>query len=112
MTKSFTQPLEPYVVTTAEAMRLGGWGRTTLYRLINDGELESFLDGRIRWISTASIREHIRKKFEQSGTATRRIPHALHGATARQQEAGGREPRNGQKPCHCGLVAKARPSES
>jgi hypothetical protein len=69
MTKAFTQPLEPYVVTTDEAMRLGGWGRTRLYGLINSGELESFLDGRIRRITTASIREHIRKKLEQSGNA-------------------------------------------
>jgi len=41
--------IKPLVVGTAEAGRLGGWGKTKVFELIAAGELESFLDGRGAW---------------------------------------------------------------
>ena len=55
MPKSFKETIEPYVVGTAEAQRLGGWGKTKLFELIAAGELDSYLDGRVRRITLASI---------------------------------------------------------
>jgi hypothetical protein len=66
MAKPFTEILEPIVVSTAEAGRLGHWGKTKVFQLCASGELESFLDGNKRRITTASIRELIRKKLEAS----------------------------------------------
>ena len=73
MTK-LTETIEPYVVSTTEARRLGGWGKTKLFDLIAKGELESFLDGSRRRVTTASIHAFIQKKL-QGKTATRDVSH-------------------------------------
>jgi hypothetical protein len=62
---------DPYVVGTAEAGRLGGHGKTKTHELINSGEYESYLDGRIRLITTRSIRARIRRKLEESRGTTK-----------------------------------------
>ena len=62
---------DPYVVGTAEAGRLGGHGKTKTHELIKSGEYESYLDGRIRLITTRSIRERIRRKLEESRGTTK-----------------------------------------
>ena len=58
--------IEPLAVRTGDAMRLAGHGKTKLFRLIKSGEYESYLDGRIRLITTASIRARIQRKLEES----------------------------------------------
>ena len=58
--------IEPLVVRSGAAMRMGGHGKTKLFELIKAGEYESFLDGRIRLITTASIRARIQRKLEES----------------------------------------------
>jgi len=53
----------PLVVGTAEAGRLGGWGKTKVFKLIAAGELDSFLDGRVRRITVESIEARIQRKL-------------------------------------------------
>ena len=79
MTK-LTEATEPYVVGTTEARRLGGWGKTKLFQLIANGQLESFLDGSKRRITTASIHAFIHKKL-QGETATRDVSQLTRAST-------------------------------
>jgi hypothetical protein len=57
------EPLvEPLVVRPRDARRmLGGCGNERLWALINSGQLKSFLDGRARRISVASIKEYVER---------------------------------------------------
>lgn len=58
--------VRPLVVGTAEAGRLGGWGKTKLFELIAAGELDSFLDGRVRRITVESIEARIERKLQEA----------------------------------------------
>ena len=60
--RSRAADLEPLVVTPREACRLLSIGNTRLYELIGAGELESYLDGRARRVTMASIRARIDAK--------------------------------------------------
>jgi hypothetical protein len=62
--------VRPLVVGTAEAGRLGGWGKTKVFALIAAGELDSFLDGRIRKITLASIEARIHRKLQEAKVAS------------------------------------------
>jgi hypothetical protein len=53
----------PLVVKPKAACRMLGCGNTRLYELLNARELDSFLDGRTRKITTASIRLYIEKRL-------------------------------------------------
>jgi hypothetical protein len=56
--------IEPIVVRPRIACRmLGGIGAEHLWHLINSGELESYLDGRARRITVASIKAHIARQL-------------------------------------------------
>jgi hypothetical protein len=55
--------LEPLVVRPRAAWRLLGCGNAYGYRLIAAGELESYLDGRARKITMASIRRRIERQI-------------------------------------------------
>jgi excisionase family DNA binding protein len=52
----------PLVVKPRKACMLLDCGLTHVYKLIADGDLESFLDGRSRKITVESIRKHIRRR--------------------------------------------------
>ena len=58
--------MRPLVVGTAEAGRLGGWGKTKIFELIAAGELDSYLDGRVRRITMASIEARIQRKLQEA----------------------------------------------
>jgi hypothetical protein len=58
------------VVGTREAQRMGGWGKTKLFELIRSGELQSFMDGSVRRITTASIRARVRRKLKEAQEQT------------------------------------------
>jgi hypothetical protein len=60
----------PVVVSVVEAMRMGCWGKTKLFDLIRDGELESFLDGPVRRITVASILARIQRKLQETKNDT------------------------------------------
>lgn len=46
---------------------LGGCGLERLYRLLNSGELESFRDGRARYVTVASIEGYIARRLSDAG---------------------------------------------
>jgi excisionase family DNA binding protein len=48
---------EPIWVDVDDAIRLTGCGRTTVYKLINEGRLKSTTAGRKRLVSVKSIEE-------------------------------------------------------
>lgn len=52
-------PSDPITVTIAEAQRRSGIGRTMLYELIKQNELESIRIGRRRLIVFASLKERL-----------------------------------------------------
>jgi excisionase family DNA binding protein len=51
--------LEPLAVSPRQACRLLGVGNTRLYELIKAGEVDSYLDGRMRRITMESIRARL-----------------------------------------------------
>jgi hypothetical protein len=61
--------LEPLVVKPREAWQMLGCGNTRGYELLAAGELESFLDGRSRKITVASIRAYVARKLAAADTA-------------------------------------------
>jgi hypothetical protein len=62
--------VRPLVVGTTEARRLGGWGKTKIFELIAAGELDSYLDGRVRRITVASIEARIQRKLQEAKEQT------------------------------------------
>jgi hypothetical protein len=56
-------PFEPIAVRPAQAWRMLGCGVTRGYQLLNNGELDSFLDGNSRRITVASIHAYIQRKL-------------------------------------------------
>lgn len=54
---------EPLVVRPNVAMRLLDCSRASLYELINNGEIESYLDGAARKITMRSIHARIERKL-------------------------------------------------
>jgi hypothetical protein len=59
----------PLVVSPSKAMAMLDCGRTRLYQLLNSNELESYLDGKSRKITVASIRARIHRKLKESQAA-------------------------------------------
>jgi hypothetical protein len=62
--------VEPLLVRPRTAWRMLGCGNTRGYALLNSRELESFLDGRSRKITVASIRAYIARKLEAAGATS------------------------------------------
>lgn len=50
---------EPITITVTDALKLGGIGRNTLYKLIGRGEIKSTTIGRRRLIDYASLKERL-----------------------------------------------------
>ncbi len=62
--------VKPLVVGTTEARRLGGWGKTKIFELIATGELDSYLEGRVRRITLESIEARIQRKLHEAKAAS------------------------------------------
>jgi hypothetical protein len=60
----------PLLVCPREAWRLLSCGNTHGYELLAAGELQSFLDGRRRKITVASIRAYIDRRLAEAGGST------------------------------------------
>ncbi len=60
--KSNDTPLPMLSRPVPTAKRLG-WGLNFLYGRLMSGEIESFLDGRARWIVNKSVDEYIAKRL-------------------------------------------------
>jgi hypothetical protein len=54
---------EPLVVKSARACQLLSCGKTRLYQLIADKELDTFLDGGARKVVVASIHRYIERQL-------------------------------------------------
>jgi len=54
-------PAEPICVRINEAARMIGIGRTKLYELISTGELETVKIGKATRVTTASLRELVKR---------------------------------------------------
>jgi hypothetical protein len=54
------------VTSPNKAMRMLDCGRTRLYDLLAAGELESYLDGRMRKITIESIKAHVQRKLKEA----------------------------------------------
>ena len=57
------QPVEPICVRVNDAARMIGVGRTKLYELIANGELETVKFGKATRVTTASLRELVRRRM-------------------------------------------------
>jgi hypothetical protein len=69
---------EPLVVKPKVAWKMLACGNTRGYELLATGELDSFLDGRSRKITTESIRRYIARQLGKS-TATELKPKRRRG---------------------------------
>jgi excisionase family DNA binding protein len=56
------------VVSPRRAMLMLDCGRTRVYELIAQGELDSYLDGRSRKITVESIHRYIERRLQQHGS--------------------------------------------
>ena len=65
---------EKLVVSPRLAMHMLDVGNTRLYELINRNELDSFLEGRSRKITVASIYRLIARRLELTKSASNRSP--------------------------------------
>jgi len=59
-------PVEPMVVRPKQACILLGCGLTNLFKMLNDGELESYRDGRSRLITLSSIKARVARKLAEA----------------------------------------------
>jgi hypothetical protein len=59
--------IQPLLVRPRKAWRILDCGNTRGYELLAKRELDSFVDGRARWITTDSIRRYIERRLAQSG---------------------------------------------
>jgi excisionase family DNA binding protein len=67
------KPGAALVITPAQACTALGCGPTKLWALIKAGELQAFLDGNRRRITTASVREYLSRKLA-SAPARKPVP--------------------------------------
>jgi Helix-turn-helix domain len=65
--------IAPLCVAPKVAANMLGYGITRMYQLINSKELESFLDGGARRITTASLNAYIQRKLK-ADPPVRRVP--------------------------------------
>jgi excisionase family DNA binding protein len=78
--------VEPLVVRPREACKMLSIGRTRLYELLRDGEIESYRHGRSRRIPIASIRRFIGRQIEDAPSTWDRQNHG--GQRSQVTEAG------------------------
>jgi excisionase family DNA binding protein len=61
-------PQSPIAVPPRRAWEMLGLGQTTLFKLLKNGELESFREGSARRILVSSIHDYVRRRVEESKT--------------------------------------------
>ena len=79
----------PLVVRPSVARRLlGNIGSMKLWELINSGELDSYLDGRRRFITVESIERRVARKLAEARDENGRIKLYEHGVERAEAGAG------------------------
>ena len=76
---------ERLVVSPRVACIMLGIGITYLYQLIGERELDSYLDGRVRRITVASIHRRIARHLAASGHASEPPPRRKRGRPQKQR---------------------------
>lgn len=71
MSKSPEVQIEPFAIPPKETARIDRCGITEVYRRINDGEYESYLDGSKRMITLRSIRARQERQLKAATGAKR-----------------------------------------
>jgi excisionase family DNA binding protein len=74
ITSEAGKPIKPLAVTVPIALHITGLGRTMLYRLINDGTIETITVGRRRLINFASLERLTSSKSARARAELRRSP--------------------------------------
>ncbi len=69
--KAHDTEMNPLVVSPKIACHLLNCGLTRLYQLVAAGEIESFLAGRVRRITTRSIEDYVEREVEAQAGARR-----------------------------------------
>lgn len=71
-------PDDPRLLVRPRAARhlLGDCSNERLYKLLNTGEIESFVDGRARWIVASSLGRYISRRLNETGGTPRSSPAA------------------------------------
>jgi len=64
--QSTIPPVPPLAVPPKTAAAMLGLGQTTLFKLLNSGELESYTEGSARRILTSSIHAYVQRRLEAS----------------------------------------------
>lgn len=82
--------IAPVFMSVTAALRRTGYSRGTLYRLMREGEIASFQEGRMRKLVAASVDEHIRKRLEQAMAPYR--PYSGKGGKSQLSSAGDTQP--------------------
>jgi excisionase family DNA binding protein len=59
------EPSHPFLYSPRDAATFLGVGRTTIYKLLNSGELESMYVGAARRIPLSTMREFINRRLDQ-----------------------------------------------
>jgi hypothetical protein len=85
--------VEPLLVRPREAWRMLDCSNTYGYQLLGAGELESFLDGKARKITVASIRAYIARKL----TGASATGATMHAAPPRRRGRPRKHPANEAK---------------
>jgi hypothetical protein len=65
--RSSAAPVTPIAVSPADAGRLLSLGGSRIYALMRSGELESYVDGRARRVTVASISAYVARRVADSG---------------------------------------------
>jgi excisionase family DNA binding protein len=66
MTDAYKHNIDPLTITVLDALRLSGLGRTKLYELITNGEIQSVRVGTRRLIDFASLKACLTGRREAS----------------------------------------------
>jgi hypothetical protein len=74
------------VVSPRRAQHMLDCGRTRVYELIGNGELDSFLDGRSRKITVESIHRYIERRLTQDGSKSTVPPHRGRGRPCKNSD--------------------------
>jgi excisionase family DNA binding protein len=68
------ETLTTLAVPPRAAAQMLGYGVTHLYKLLNRGELQSYLDGGARRILVSSIHDYVARRLETASKPARRGP--------------------------------------
>ena len=76
----------PIAIPPKEVCRLLRYGPTRIYKMIRDGELESFIDGGSRRVLTSSVDAYVERRLAASKGPPRENPSRRRGGPGRPRK--------------------------